>query len=99
MERPVDCDVAQVVEADGDCTVHLTKRHMNIDAQARGHRQFDSIRGTRSKYFQSICRDGQLARQELAFGPLQFQLENQTVVALPGRIRQKRLASDEILKS
>src|SRR5271155_4398445 len=99
MKRPVDTDATQVVEADVDGTVHLTKRHVNIDAHARGHRQFDSIGGTRSKYFQSLCRDGQLARQELAFGPLQFQLENQIVLAPPGRIRQKRLASDEILKS
>ena len=99
MERPVDTEMAQVVEADGDGAVDLTEHHVNIDAQARGHRQFDGICGTRSKHFHALGRAGQLASQELAFGPMQFQLEDEIVAALPTVIRQKCLAGDEILKS
>ena len=52
MERPVDCGVAQVVEADGNLRGPSDQASMrNIDTQARGHRQFDIIRGTQSKQF------------------------------------------------
>ena len=83
MERPVDSEMAQVVEAQVDGTVDLTKCHVNIDAQARGHRQFNGVGGTRSKHFHASAADGRFASQELAFGPVQFQLEDEIVAAIP----------------
>jgi hypothetical protein len=53
----------------------------------------------RSKHFHALGRDGQLASQELAFGPKQFQLEDKIVTAFPTLIRQECMASDGILKS
>jgi hypothetical protein len=83
MERPVDSEMAQVVEADRDCTVDLTERHVNIDAQTRGRRQFDGAVRTRRSISTRSAASGRLASQELAFGPMQFQLEDEIVAALP----------------
>ena len=47
----------------------------------------------------ALGRADQLAGQELAFGPMQFQLEYQVMPPLPALIRQERLARDTIVKS
>jgi hypothetical protein len=82
-----------------DCTVDLKERHVDIDTHARGHCQFDGIGGTRSKHFHTLCRDGQIASQELAFGPTQFQPEDKVVPVFPGVILQKRSGGYEIFQS
>ncbi len=99
MQRPVHTDAAQVVEGDRHCTVILAEHQVIIDAQTRRHRQFDGIRGARSEPIHALGRAGQLASQELAFGPMQFQLEYQVMPPLPALIRQERLARDGIVKS
>src|SRR5580692_6051516 len=98
MVRPVDSEMLQIIEADCDCTVHLTKCHVDIDTDARDHCQFNGACGTCSKHFHVLGRDGQLASQEFAFGPVQFQLENEVMAALPTLICQECLTGDEILQ-
>src|SRR5271165_2108532 len=100
MRRPVDAEMPpDVVETDGDGATGLTERSTQIDAQARDRRPFDRICGALRKCRQSRVRFWMGARKELAFGPMQLQIEDEVTPALPRVLRRERRPGGEKLQS
>ena len=88
----------EVVESDGDGAAALTERHAHIYVQARDRRSLDGIGCAVRQRSQALIGGRQLAGQELAFGPLQLQGEDQVVPALPAIVAQERRTGDEIFE-
>ena len=96
MRRPVDAQMPEVVETDGDGAAALTEGRVQIHAQARDRGAFHRIGGAGRQRRQALLRFRQLAGEELAFGPIQFEREDELVPAFPAILRQQRRTGDEI---
>ena len=83
MRRPVDAQMPEIVETDGDRAAALIEGRVQIRAQAGDGGAFDRRCGAGRKRRQALLRFRQRAGQELAFGPVQLQREGELVPALP----------------
>src|ERR1700731_813573 len=98
MSRPVDAQMPEVVETDGDRAVALIEGRIHIHPQARDRRSFDGVRSAGRKHSQTLLRGCQRAGQELAFSPVQLQREGELVPTLPTVVPQQCRTSDEIVE-
>ena len=75
---------SEIVETDIDRAVALIEGRVQIHAQARHGRSFDRrLRRGIGQHHQPLIRFCQIAGQELAFGPMQFQMRTELMPALP----------------
>src|SRR6516165_5865533 len=98
MRRPFDAQFSEIVETDGDRAIALTEGRVQIHAQACDSRQFDRVRRAGRKRRQSLLGGCRLASQELAFGSVQLQWEDEVTPALPRIVRQLCCTCDEIVE-
>ena len=75
MRRPVDAQMPEVVETDGNGAAALIEGRVQIHAQARDRGSLHRICGAGRQRCQALLRVRQRAGQELAFGPVQLQRE------------------------
>ena len=83
VRRPVDAQVAEIVETDCDRAAALIQGRVKIHLQARDAGSFDRRCGTGRQHRQALLGFRQCTGEELTFGPVQFQLKDQVVLALP----------------
>ena len=98
MRRPVDAQMTQVGETDVDRPVAPVERRVQVNAQAGDGRLIDSIGSAGGKHGQARLRGRRFASQELAFGPVQFERENELRPALPTVVWQQCRTGHEIVK-
>src|SRR4029077_13150868 len=95
MWRPVDGEMPEVFESDGDGAAALIEAGVQVDTQAGDGGPFQHVRGAVREAIQMLLRRRSTG-EKLAFRPLQLQLENQLVLALPAILRQQRRAGVQI---
>ena len=83
MRRPLDAQMPEVFETDGNRAAALIECHVQIHAQARDRRAFDSRGRAGRQRRQALLCLRQCAGEELAFGTIQLERESQLVPALP----------------
>ena len=83
MRRPLDAQMPEVVETDGNGAAALIECRVQIHAQARDRGSFHRICGAGRQRRQALLRLRQRAGEELAFGPVQLQRKGELVPALP----------------
>ncbi len=96
LPRPAQADAAKVFENDVDGEVGSVERRVERDAKARDGRSIDQVLRSPRQSGQSLFSRGEVADQELAFGPLQLEIEAQAILSCPAFLRHERAAGDEI---
>src|SRR5271170_3574254 len=96
MRRPLDAQIPQVIETDGDSAAGLSEGYVQINAQAGDGRLLDRLRSVGRQRRQALLRLRQCAGQELAFRPVQLEREGQLMPPLPAILRQQGRASSQI---
>ncbi len=86
----------EAIETDGNGARVLTEGRVQVDAQAHNGRSFHRTCGAGRKHIQPLLRFRQRAGEELAFGPVQLQREDELVSALPAILRQQCRTGIEI---
>ena len=71
------------IETDGDRAGALIEGRVKIHLQARDAGSFGRRCGTGRQHRQALLGFRQCTSEELAFGPVQLQLKDQVVLALP----------------
>ena len=98
VRRPVDAEVTEIVETDRDRAATLIQGHVKIHLQARDAGSLDRRCGTGRQQRKALLGVRQRTGQELAFGPMQFQREEEFAPALPAILSQQRDAGGEIVQ-
>src|SRR6266851_1439499 len=88
MRRPVDAQMSEVIEPYGNGAAALIEGRVQVDAQAGDGGSLQRIRGAGRQCRQALLGFRERTRQELAFGPVQLQLEDELVLALPAILHQ-----------
>jgi hypothetical protein len=73
MRRPVDAQMPEVVETNGNGAAAPIERRIKIHPQAREAGSLDAARGSCGQSGQALLSGRQLAGQELAFRPIYLQ--------------------------
>src|ERR1700692_1884501 len=96
MGRPVDAQMPEASETDGNGARVLTEGRVQIAAQEHNGRSFQRSGGAGRKRSQPLFRFHELAGEELAFGPIQLEREDEVVPAFPAILFQQSHTSSEI---
>ena|SRR5688500_16154848 len=91
--------MAQAFETHRDAAVEPPERHGDICQQARDGSSVDRVRSARRKRDEAFFRGRYLPGQELTFGSMEAQAEDQIVPALPAVLSHQCRASIRPVRS
>src|ERR1700745_4438355 len=96
MGPPLASQTAKIVEANRDGALALIHGRVQIHAQTCDSGALDRVLDPHGQCREPLLGSAELAREELAFGPIQLEREDEFVPSLPTILRQQDRTGGEI---